>query len=354
MDNSIKSRSWFCVWNNPQETVSGTPEEIAENVLQIWVDDKPTRAGAVAFCISADGLKHLHMVLEDSAQVRFSALKKLYPKAHLEPTRGNKEQAEDYIHKKGKFEEKGEQVLYIAQYGKIKGSQGQRKDFEVLEYLIEQGKTPVEIMDMSFSYRRYEKYIRDAYFRKRARDTPFLREIKVYWHVGKSGSGKSYSCLELAKEKGEDNIYLVNDYDNGFLDGYNGQPVLFLDEFRGQIRFSTLLSMLQGYKQTFHARYTNVLGLWNEVHITSVLPPEMVYRRMVSENREIDNYEQLKRRLTAIVYHYMENGLYQKKEIPIEKYISYRVLTDKQEGDGFITVTEYEQMNFEQLEVPFD
>ena len=36
---------------------------------------------------------------------------------------GNKQQAEDYIQKLGKFEEKGEQVIYIARYGEIKGKQ---------------------------------------------------------------------------------------------------------------------------------------------------------------------------------------------------------------------------------------
>ena len=94
-------RSWFCVWNNPQETLELTePNEIAEKALEMWLQDKPTRTGAVAYCISALGLHHLHMVLEDSNKARFSALKNAFPKAHLEPTRGTKEQAEDYINKR--------------------------------------------------------------------------------------------------------------------------------------------------------------------------------------------------------------------------------------------------------------
>lgn len=157
MESKASSKSWFCVFNNPQEVYSGEPDVIAEQVLEEWVKDHPTRTGAVAYCVSADGLHHLHMVLEDTNKARFSALKKAYPKAHLEPTMGNKQQAEDYIQKRGKYQEKGEKVLYIARYGTIKGNQGARRDFDIIEQLIEEGMTPNQIMEQSFAYRRYEK-----------------------------------------------------------------------------------------------------------------------------------------------------------------------------------------------------
>lgn len=347
-NDKIKARSWFCVWNNPQETIGLTePKEIAEKALEMWLQEKPSRTGAVAYCISAMGLHHLHMVLEDSNQARFSALKKAFPKAHLEPTRGTKEQAEDYINKRGKFEEKGEQVLYIAKFGEIKGFQGQRKDFEILEYFIEEGKTPNEIMDMSFGYRRYEKMIRDAYYRKREKETPFIRDIKVYWHVGLSGSGKSFVASKIIEEHGEDNLYFVSDYENGGLDRYNGEKVLFLDEFRGQIRYSTLLAMLQGYKQQFHARYSNITGLWTEVHITSVLPPELCYANMVSEHKELDTIKQLLRRITEVIYHWKVGEEYKEYREPIEEYTDYRNLQRK---------CVYEDVPFEYVQgtIPFD
>ena len=337
-----KCRSWFCVWNNPQKVYSDmTPQEIAEHVLEIWVSEKPTRTGAVAYCISADGLEHLHMVLEDSDQARFSALKKLYPQAHLEPTKGTKEQAEDYINKRGKFVEKGEQVLYIAKYGEIKGAQGQRKDLEIIQDYIDQGLTPSQIMSKNISYRRHEKLIRDAYFDKRKNETPFLRDIKTTWHVGESGSGKTYFAKSLVEQYGEDNLYLMNDYDNGGLDRYNGEPILFLDEFRGQIKYSTLLGMLQGYKQQFHARYTNIFGLWNEVYIATVLPPEMVYQNMVQENQAVDTQKQLFRRIDTIVYHWKDDKGYHEYSMPMSEYINYEDLKMRAHGnDGFIPTNE--------------
>lgn len=333
MIDKDKCRSWFCVWNNPQEAYPNLePSEIAESVLELWVHEHPTRSGAVAYCISEKGLIHLHMVLEDSNQSRFSALKKIFPSAHLEPTKGNKEQAEDYIHKRGKFSEKGEQVLYIAKYGVIKGAQGQRKDLEVIQDMIDKGSTPNQIMSLNIAYRRYDKLIKDAYFEKRNQETPFLREITVIWHVGRSGSGKTYSIVDLVNQHGEDFVYLVSDYQTGGLDKYNGEPILFLDEFRGQIPYSTLLSMLQGYKQQFHARYTNISGLWNEVHISSVLPPDKVYEKMVQENQLLDSQAQLFRRISYVVYHWKDNSGFHSFQLPMSEYVNYEDLENKALG----------------------
>jgi hypothetical protein len=353
LDSKESSKSWFCVFNNPQETYEGEPSIIAEKVLEEWVKNHPTRTGAVAYCVSAEGLIHLHMVLEDSNKARFSALKNTYPKAHLSPTKGTKEQAENYINKRGKYVEKGEQVLYIARHGEIKGNQGIRKDFDVLEELIVQGKTPREIMDMQMSYRRYEKYIKDAYFEKRNKETPFKREINVIWHVGETECGKSYTAKELAEKIGEDNFYFVSDYENGCFDKYNGEKILFLDEFRGQFKFSFFLSILHGYKAQSHARYTNIIGLWTEVHITSVLPPEKVYSRMVIENEDLDTIQQLLRRITTVSYHYKNNNEYKRFDLPINEYHGYEDLKTQSQSDenGFLPVSKLTKE--EQISLPF-
>ena len=317
MENVVNARSWFCVLNNPEEHgFTGTPEEIAEKIAEKWIEGNPQRTCAVAYCISADGLKHCHAVFEDTKTMRFSAVQKLYPGMHIEPTKGNKDQAENYIQKRGKFEEKGEQVLYIARHGEIKGCQGQRRDFDIIDD---------QIMATSFSYRRYTSMIRDAYYQKRISETPLQRENKSYWHVGSSGSGKSYTYVSLSEQNGIDSVYLLNDYEHGF-DKYNGEPILFMDEFRGQLRYGSLLNILDRYRVQVPCRYSNAYALWNQVHITSILPPEAVYEKMVQENRHLDTIDQLLRRIDFVVYHYRENGEYKSFELPMEKYTSYEDL----------------------------
>ena len=98
MANDVNARSWFCVFNNPEKHgFIGSPEEIAEQMKDRWIADNPQRTCAVAFCVSADGLPHCHAVFEDTKTMRFTAVKKLFPGMHIEPTKGTKDQAEDIL-----------------------------------------------------------------------------------------------------------------------------------------------------------------------------------------------------------------------------------------------------------------
>lgn len=327
------SKSWFNVMANPQEHgYPGTPQEIVDNMADDWMNGSPTRSCALAYCVSADGLHHVHAVLEDVKAMRFSAVKKVFPSMHIEPTKGSKEQAEDYINKRGRFQEKGEQVLAMARRGEIKGAQGSRRDLDIIEELINQGKTPVEIMSLSFAYRRYEKMIRGAFYDKRYSETPYMRENICTWHIGESGSGKTYVSKKIVDERGEDALYLLSDYSGGGLDLYCGQPVLFLDEFRGQVPFYTLLQWLDVYRQQFRARYANGYMLWTEVHISSVIPPEIVYNKMVQENTEIDTYAQLRRRINFIEYHWKDAAGYHSYKILMSEYKGYEDLKNRALG----------------------
>lgn len=350
MDNKkdTVSKSWFCVFNNPEEHgYKGTPEEIVDRLRDEWIEEHPTRSGAWIYCISAEGLKHVHMVLEDTKAMRFTTIKKSYAKGmHFEPTKGTKEQAEDYINKRGRFEEKGEKIVASTRHGEIKGAQGQRRDLETISQLIDQGYTPSQIFDMDIRFRKNEKIVKGAYFRKREIETPYERDVTVYWHVGLSGTGKSYVGKKIVQERGEDAMYRISDYENGCFDCYEAQPVLFLDEFRGQWRYSFLLTVLDRYKTQYHARYSNITGLWNEVHITSVKTPDMVYRKMIDEQeRDIETYEQLRRRIHYIVYHWKDENGYHEYKQPMAQYKDYETLTMQAMRSQFVQI----DLNFDEV-----
>lgn len=377
--------SAFVVWNNPREHItyehdkegnvvlnpdgsqkvlSVTPtylaelsnKEICDTVLSMWCNSKPGRIGAVAYCVSELGLHHLHMVLEvgnsHSDRFTYKAIQKIYGvKFHIEPTRGSKSEAEDYIYKRGKFAEKGEQVLEVSVSGDIKGNQGNRSDLAAVENMIAQGMTPNEIMDVSITLRRYEKMIKDAYYRKRDLETPFVRDVKVYYHVGETGTGKTFQSSIQINELGADRVYFTKDYENGFMDNYSGQEILWLDEYRGQLKYATFLSILDVYKTQLHARYSNVLMLWKEVHITSVLSPEAIYENMINSSRyaNLDTYGQLKRRIDTVIYHYKnEKNEYCQYQQKASEYKDYETLKGLALGTcdehGWSTVSDGEQM----------
>ena len=277
----------------------------------------------------------MHLVLCDPQKSRFAAVQKLFPGIHIEPMKGSKDDAENYIRKNGQFAEKAHTVVVPAIFrGEIRSNRGSRNDLEAIESMLKDGMTPEEIMDTRLSYRRYEKYIKGAFYRLQSKKVPPYRNITVYWHVGPSGSGKTYCYVKLCEERGEDNIYLMSDYANGGLDKYEAQPILFMDEFRGRMAFADLLGYLEGYKKQAHCRFQNILPVWTEVHITSVFPPESIYEIMVDrEQRDLDKYEQLCRRLDFIIYHYKEEGEFKEFQLPMEEYINYENMILRVKGE---------------------
>lgn len=148
-----------------------------------------------------------------------------------------------------------------------------------------------------------------------------MRSIKVHLIVGPPGSGKSYHYPMLCEQHGEENVYMMSDYQNGGLDHYAAEPILVMDEFKGQLPFAVFLAMTDIYKVQIHARYANVWALWQEVYITSVYSPEDLYTLMVPlERQTVDSIGQMLRRITDITYCYNEGADYQRYTIPMSAY----------------------------------
>ena len=98
-----------------------------------------------------------------------------------------------------------------------------------------------------------------------------------------------------------------------------------MDELRSEsLPYTLLLTMIEGYKTQIHSRYTNSFCLWNEVHITSIFPPDVLYKQMYLFKS--DTYDQLKRRINLIVYHYKENDKFLTKEMTMEEYREFSYL----------------------------
>lgn len=344
------SKSWFCVLNNPRKNGYDIEDnnELLETIAFDFITTSTTRSCALTLCVSAEGLEHVHAVFEDVIAFRFSALKKLFPAAHIEATKGNKKQAEDYINKVGSFAEKGEIILCKFQHGDIKGKQGQRSDLSEVSKLLDAGYKPAEIFELDIRYRRFDKIIRDEYFDRSVRNAPLMRDVYCEWHFGATGTGKSYTYIDLCNIFGKDDVYVVNDYDSGFLDTYSGQKILFLDEFRCQIPYSKLLSMLDCYVREFHARYSNVKGLWQMVYIASPYSPEQCYKNLVSmTDNHVDALAQLMRRINKIVYHFRDKNVgYDRYDFDTAEYVSAEAAARniRRGADGFYSSNEAEQV----------
>lgn len=316
-NTELRFRSWFCVLNNPEKCFSElegkSPEQICKFLSNFWCTSD-SRSGAWVYCVSADGLHHVHMVLESSPnKTSFNQVKSAYEKAHIEPTQGNKSQVEDYIYKRGAFEEKGEKILYTHIVGEIKGKQGQRSDLAEVKSLIDDGLTPMQILNTNPNYYRISGHIDKMFYNKKLAETPCIREVVVYWHYGATGTGKTRQGYLNMTEKGREEVYITSAENEHPFDRYVAQSELWIDELRQNspyFTFARLLGVCDVYTADVSARYSDNLMLWKEVHITSPLLPWEVYDNL---RHKQDKLNQLLRRIKYYVYHYKdENGELQK------------------------------------------
>lgn len=307
------------------------PEYLAEHFVSLWENSGKGRKAGIAVCVSNDGCYHAHIACYGNTTT-LKAVSDVLFQSHIEPQLGGKDALKSYILKEGKYAEKGEQVLCAKGLDVIQDNKGKRKDLEEIEELLNDGATPEEIFATSFRYRKYEKMIKSDYLARRIRETPLIKEMWNEYHWGCSGSGKTYTYIKMCEKYTPDEVYLCNDYANasssgGGFDFYITNPakIVILDEFRGNVPYAQLLSLLDVYSRNQqHCRFQNTYNLWNSVIICSIYPPEKVYSFMVEDTEKgVDSMQQFIRRLNVIAYHYInKEGKYRTYRMSASDYIS--------------------------------
>ncbi len=117
-----------------------------------------------------------------------------------------------------------------------------------------------------------------AYYVSCADGKPKKRPVKVVWHTGSAGSGKSYSWRELIEKYGEHEVFDLNIcFGKGMFDGYGDQKVIWIDDFKSEIHPARLLSWLDGSVVSLPARGVDRTALWEEVHIVSKYHPIQIF-----------------------------------------------------------------------------
>lgn len=207
---------------------------------------------------------------------------KLLNNAHVENCKGTLEENIKYCQKEGQYEEYGERP-----------SQGARTDLIALYKEIQNGKTVEEIRseqpDTYHQYGRTLEKLEDDVLRKKWRTWM----TKGIWYHGKTGTGKSHKAF---KDYHPDTHYLYR-HDNGWWEGYKGQEVVIINDFRGEIKYNELLQIIDKWPYFVKRRCREPVPFLSKlVIITSSKRPEEVYYNL-SQN---DSIEQLMRRIDVI------------------------------------------------------
>lgn len=250
------------------------------------------------------GYLHWQIYIEHKTPIRFSTLKKKFPKAHLEVRHNTKKACYDYV-TKSKTAIQGTRV----ENGKIEieETESAKVTVEMAVDLMKRGSRYKDIIVEYPSLWRSMAYLKEVqgYLDENEYSTK-KRDMKVYYIHGAPGTGKTHSVYE---EHGFDQVYKVSNYINPY-DQYNGQSVLLLDEFYDSIQFDALLNVIDVWPFQMRARYGDKWAAYDTVYIVSNRPlkdqfitefyyePERArsfYRRitanyeMVGRDRVLDN-----------------------------------------------------------------
>lgn len=223
-----------------------------------------------------NGTIHFQGYLETSRRVRLSQLKRANARVHWEVRRGTQAQAIDYARKDDT------RVDGPWEHGEPRPctGQGQRRDLVAVRDFIDEGATFDDIRDRfpNESYTIRRNIMEDIRDRNRkvhgSRPRPNLR-VYLYW--GDAGTGKTRSVYA---EHGFSDVYTLNTSSNGNLwfDGYDYEPVLLIDDFRGWIKYQEFLKILDIWPFRLPIKGSFDYAAWTKVYITSNHSLEDWYR----------------------------------------------------------------------------
>lgn len=231
--------------------------------------------------------KHLQGFLQTTKTMRFAAIKKLcgYPGLHLEVLKGSFRDNERYCSKEGSYTCLGQWV-----------TQGQRTDLEtVMDDIVETKGDLDHIMETHpEQYVKYHGGIDKLCMAQQKKHSQKWMMVQTHILTGRAGTGKT---SHVFKKHGYDNVFtLDSDADPKFLlDGYRDERVLLIDDFVGNIRYSTLLRLLDGHPMKLNVKNGRAYKAWHYVYITSNVAPALWYTKPLGENmiRRFDSWHEV-------------------------------------------------------------
>lgn len=189
------------------------------------------------------GKVHQQGYLELKTATSLGSVKTLLPGAHWTPARGSGQQNTDYC---TKMESRAKEGYDTFTFGVMKG-QGKRTDLKELAEEIKeapvQGLTFASVcLSRPDQYIKYNKGMEKLDFMVR-QSIKVRAAPKILWLRGESGSGKTHAVREALLSS--DAPYYRKPAGNKWWDGYNGERIVWLDDFdRESVAWRLLLNVL--------------------------------------------------------------------------------------------------------------
>lgn len=264
-------KNWVFTLNN----YTSQQEEVIRNKQQEGIIKYVRYGKEIA---PTTGTPHLQGYIQFTKKITLSSIKKKLGinSIHLKPAMGTLEDNIKYTGKDGDITEYGEPTR-----------ERQRTDLRTLKEKVKQGLSMEQIIDDCENYQQL-KYV--ELLKKHAKmPEPMKRTIK--WYYGSTGCGKTRKAVEEAQGD-----YYITMNSLKWWDGYDGQKVIIIDDFRRDFcTFHELLRILDRYPYRVNVKGGSIwLSQRTEtIIITAPLRPEDIY-----ETRE--DVQQLLRRIDIV------------------------------------------------------
>ena len=116
----VVAKSFMATLIRPEEHgYTGTPVEVCDKLCRECTEGHDSRTGVWAYCLTAEGVPHVHMVVQDKTAMRLSKLAESYAVgSHFEAVKSGYMAAEKYILKLEQ-DESTEKVLCVKVHGAV-------------------------------------------------------------------------------------------------------------------------------------------------------------------------------------------------------------------------------------------
>lgn len=274
MPENYQSRKFLLTINNP--VIAGLDhEEIRRRLMSLSTIEYT----AIVDEIGNQGhTRHTHVFIYSSAPIRFSSIKKRIPIAHIERAYGSCMDNRSYLLKSGKWKdtEKADTTVKgtFEEYGTCPEDVKHEQYGDILKVMedLQAGKTVGEVVQTNPQYALRTKSLRDL---KKIVNEKFLNMIREVTVIYISDPDEEYDLSGIYETYGFRNVCRITNYKKPMaFDNYEGEKVLFLDEFSEQVKLSELITYCQGFPTYLPARYEDRVAAYDTVIIHSKYRPE--------------------------------------------------------------------------------
>lgn len=252
------------------------------------------------------GTPHLQGYIELDSNKRLSAMKKINARAHwgIRYANSTRERARDYCKKGEQTKDEWDQYHEVGPNWGLNaivftagdwesGGAGKRTDILAVKRDIEANLPMIDIIGNNFElYSKHRNAIKDYKALIDKKNSKAFRKltVSVYWGVAESN--KTRSVLDNYPDTFRCQNWTAS---KGFMfDGYEGEDVILIDDFYGDIPFEYLLNILDGHHLPLNIKNGRTYARYTKVFITSNKDPALWYPDYQSSTR------QYTRRLTEI------------------------------------------------------